>query len=61
VGNFGVYTQLFVTFGVLFAYVVGIILVKANVQTYALWRVMFALNLISVVAILTAISLKIIP
>ena len=61
VGSFGVYTQLFVTFGLVFGYLIGIILTKAGVPGTDIWRVMWALNLISIITVISGILSKAIP
>ncbi len=45
---FGVYTQLFAMFGVVFAFGMGIILAKAGVNDQVMWRIMFGLDILSI-------------
>ena len=55
------YTQLFVVIGVVFSFLMGIILLKAGVEGAIMWRIMFILNAITLGISTACILLKIIP
>lgn len=61
VGNFKVFNQLFFVSGILFAYLLGIVITKIGVPDYMKWRLMFGLNFVVLLFLLSNCLLGIIP
>jgi hypothetical protein len=61
VGNFKVFNQLFFVSGILFAYLLGIVITKIGVPDYMKWRLMFGLNFVVLLFLLLNCLLGIIP
>lgn len=59
--TFGVFTQLFVVFGVVFAYGFGVILTKAGLPDEIIWRIMFGFNIITILTVFLNCLFKVIP
>ena len=58
---FGVYTQLFAMFGVVFAFGLGIILTKAGFEDQIMWRIMFGLDILTILFVIAKCFLGVIP
>lgn len=61
VGNFKVFNQLFFVSGILFAYLLGIVITKIGVPDYMKWRLMFGLNFVVLLFLLLNCLFGIIP
>jgi len=61
VGNFKVFNQLFFVSGVLFAYTLGTILSKSEVDDHFMWRGMFGFNIVMILFVLLNCLFGIIP
>jgi MFS family permease len=48
VGSFGVFTQLFQNIGVVFSYLLGLILYSSGLNGDILWRIMFGANILTI-------------
>ncbi len=60
-GTFGVFAQLFVVFGVVFAYLLGIILTKSGVPEEIMWRIMFGFNYVTIITVILNCIFGVIP
>jgi MFS family permease len=50
VGSFGVFAQLFVVFGVIISYGIGLIMQKTNVNAFVFYRIMVSINAVLIIA-----------
>lgn len=49
VGSFGVFAQLFVVFGIIISYGIGLIMQKTNVSAFVFYRIMVSINAVLIV------------
>lgn len=56
-----IFAQLFVVSGVVFAYGFGVILTKAGLSEQILWRVIFGFDAITILVVIIACLIGIIP